>query len=191
MKKNLQDYIKIYPGLLDLQVCKDTVSDLSRMNWSPSAFKTYNQELVPMPGEEERYEFQIKETDYLETAPELMKAIWQSIFNYSSFYKFPWWPNWNGYTLPKFNIYKPTSIITEHCDQTSGSFDGTRNGIPILSIVALLNNDFEGGEFVMFQDELIPLKAGDVMVFPSLFLYPHKVTPIISGTRYSMVSWVW
>jgi len=191
MKKNLQDYIQIYPGLLNLQVCKATIDELSTMDVSRSAFKTYSQESVPMPGEEERYEFQITEDEQLKTSTELMKTIWQSIFNYTSHYRFPWWQGWNGHTLPKFNIYKPTSIITEHCDQTSGVFDGTRNGIPILSIVALLNNDFEGGEFVMFQDQPIPLNAGDVMVFPSLFLYPHKVTPIISGTRYSMVSWVW
>jgi predicted 2-oxoglutarate/Fe(II)-dependent dioxygenase YbiX len=81
--------------------------------------------------------------------------------------------------------------MSEHCDHITGVFDGNRKGIPILSLVGLLNDDFEGGEFVMFEDEEIPFNIGDIMVFPSLFLYPHKVNPIITGTRFSMVSWVW
>ena len=35
------------------------------------------------------------------------------------------------------------------------------------------------------------LNQGDVLIFPSNFLYPHKVNSIKKGTRYSFVSWVW
>ena len=54
-----------------------------------------------------------------------------------------------------------------------------------------LNNNYSGGEFIMFGDEYIKLDKGDIVVFPSNFLYPHRVEPVTNGTRYSFVSWVW
>ena len=64
-----------------------------------------------------------------------------------------------------------------------------------MTIVYLLNNDYEGGNLV-FGDhtsskeiltiEKVPNRA---IIWPSNFLYPHKVIPITKGTRYSIVSW--
>ena len=61
-----------------------------------------------------------------------------------------------------------------------------------LSTVLFLNDDFEGGEFLMFNEEKeIKFKAGDIMIFPSVFLYPHRVAPVTKGIRDAFVSWVW
>ena len=62
-----------------------------------------------------------------------------------------------------------------------------------LSVTVQLSNpnDYEGGEFVMFDDYEIKFKSGDLIIFPSIFLYPHLVKPVKKGTRYSFVSWVW
>ena len=68
-------------------------------------------------------------------------------------------------------------------------FDGQRKGIPILSIVGCLNDNYEGGEFVMW-DKIIKIPEGAVLVFPSNFMFPHKVNPVKKGVRYSFVSWV-
>ena len=65
-----------------------------------------------------------------------------------------------------------------------------RKGIPILSVLGVLNDDYEGGEFVLI-DEKINLSKGDIIVFPSNFMYPHKVEPVTKGTRYSYISWIW
>ena len=61
----------------------------------------------------------------------------------------------------------------------------------LYTFIIALNDDYEGGEFIMFDDTEIKFDKGDVIVFPSLFLYPHKVEPVKSGIRYSYVSWVW
>ena len=37
----------------------------------------------------------------------------------------------------------------------------------------------------------IKLKEGDLLIFPSSFIYPHEVKPIKKGVRYSYVSWVY
>ena len=78
-----------------------------------------------------------------------------------------------------------------HCDHIQSIFDGSKKGIPTLTILGSLNNDYKGGELILFKDKKIDLKAGNVVVFPSNFLYPHEVKPVISGVRYSYVSWVW
>jgi len=56
--------------------------------------------------------------------------------------------------------------------------------------VGNLNDNYTGAEFEMFG-EVIPLGLGDLMIFPSNFMYPHKVKEGIKGTRYSFVSWVY
>ena len=63
-----------------------------------------------------------------------------------------------------------------------------------LSISICLNNDFEGGEFVFdLPDGKIqyPQNVGDLIAFPSNFLFPHQVKKVTKGTRYAIVSWVY
>ncbi len=62
-----------------------------------------------------------------------------------------------------------------------------------LSIVVQLSNpnDYKGGDFHISTggEELAPSKGrGDVILFPSIL--QHEVLPLISGNRYSLVSWV-
>jgi predicted 2-oxoglutarate/Fe(II)-dependent dioxygenase YbiX len=75
-----------------------------------------------------------------------------------------------------------------HYDHIYDLFDGTIKGIPIVSIVANLNEDYEGAEFYC-RDKIIPLTTGDILLFPSNFMFPHGVTECTKGTRYSFVSW--
>ena len=91
----------------------------------------------------------------------------------------------------KFIRYFPGQTMQNHCDHIHDIFDGERKGIPTLSIIGILNDDYEGGELIMFEDKKIDTKKGDLLIFPSNFLYPHKVTPVTKGVRYSYVSWVW
>ena len=56
------------------------------------------------------------------------------------------------------------------------------------TIVANLNDNYEGAEFYC-RGKKIPLKTGDILLFPSTFMYPHEVKEATKGTRYSFVSW--
>ena len=60
-----------------------------------------------------------------------------------------------------------------------------------LSIVILLNNNFEGGglEMETNQGESVLKSTGDIVVFPSFL--NHKVTPVTKGARYTAVSWAY
>jgi len=62
-----------------------------------------------------------------------------------------------------------------------------------LSISVCLNNDYKGGEFVFHQpggnNLIYPQNIGDVIIFPSNFIFPHQVNKIEDGTRFALVGW--
>lgn len=60
--------------------------------------------------------------------------------------------------------------------------------VTTVSIVVYLNDDYEGGEiwFPRFGLTHKP-KTGDVVVFPSTYIYEHASQDMISGTKYSVV----
>jgi predicted 2-oxoglutarate/Fe(II)-dependent dioxygenase YbiX len=88
----------------------------------------------------------------------------------------------------RFNRYKSGTLMASHIDHIHSLFDGECKGVPVLSIVGVLNDDFEGGDFIC-REKKIPLKGGDVLIFPSCFMFPHEVKEITSGARYSFVMW--
>lgn len=60
-----------------------------------------------------------------------------------------------------------------------------------LTVLAFLNDDFEGGRFFLQDghDKFYPPQAkGTILVFPSWIL--HGVEDVITGTRYSVVAWM-
>lgn len=59
----------------------------------------------------------------------------------------------------------------------------------VVSLVAFPNDNYEGGElYFRLQNVMAKPKAGDVFIFPSNFMYPHRAMPVKSGTKYSMVT---
>ena len=62
-----------------------------------------------------------------------------------------------------------------------------------LSSILILNNDYEGGELCFEIDgkiEKIKNTPGNIIIWPSNFMFPHAVQPLKKGTRYSIVSWM-
>jgi hypothetical protein len=60
--------------------------------------------------------------------------------------------------------------------------------VTTVSIVAYLNDDYEGGEiwFPRFNLSIKP-EPGDILVFPSTYIYEHASKDMVSGTKYSVV----
>jgi hypothetical protein len=60
--------------------------------------------------------------------------------------------------------------------------------VTTVSVVAYLNDEYEGGEIYFPRFDLtIKPKPGDVVVFPSTYIYEHASNDMISGTKYSIV----
>lgn len=187
MSMNVKDYMKVYDNFIDDSLCKTLVSQLEKAQWQIHSF------YEPATGNYTSYDKELS-VCYLQTkeSQELQNKIWFAIEKYLiKDLNFSWFNSWRGYTPVRFNRYNVDTRMKEHCDHIHSMFDGERKGIPTLSILGSLNDDYEGGELVFWQDQVIELKAGSIMIFPSNFIYPHKVVEVAKGTRYSYVSWTW
>jgi hypothetical protein len=78
--------------------------------------------------------------------------------------------------------YKPGQHFAVHSD-SGFSYNCT------VSSVMYLNDDYEGGElWFPFLDLTYKPKAGDIVIFPSTYIYAHASKPITSGVKYSAVT---
>jgi hypothetical protein len=87
----------------------------------------------------------------------------------------------------EFLIYPPGGRYTTHIDTFLSPGSVCRK----LTVVAFLNDNFEGGRFYLqVSNEKLypPQKPGTVIVFPSFL--PHGVEDILSGERYAVVCWM-
>jgi predicted 2-oxoglutarate/Fe(II)-dependent dioxygenase YbiX len=56
-----------------------------------------------------------------------------------------------------------------------------------FAVLIYLNDDFEGGELVFpLQNITIKPEKGMMVIFPTSYMYPHAVSPVFSGKRYSV-----
>ena len=188
LKTDLKHYVKHFKGRIDKNLCDTLVQEMNTIQFEEHTFyDARTGKFKPRSGSQELS----MSWDDCPSRPTLSKKIWYVIHDYLKYINLPWFGQWSGYTPPRFNKYDEDKKMALHCDHIQSMFDGERKGIPTLSVLGVLNDDYKGGEFIMFDDTEIKFDKGDVLVFPSLFLYPHKVEPVKSGTRYSYISWVW
>lgn len=186
MNKSIGAYIMHYKNVVSEHNCQEIIKEMNEKLWQQHTYS------IPTSDESFSYENDLEVSfDESNSAKFLHEKIKYCISDYLKALDLKWFTALEGCTVPRFNRYKVGTEMRLHCDHISTIFDGTRRGSPILTVLGALNNDYEGGEFVMLEDLVIPLKAGEILVFPSTFLYPHEVRQVTKGIRYSYVSWAW
>jgi hypothetical protein len=189
ISQNINDYVKVYENHLHPYLCESACENLAKINWTEHTFHN------SVTGQLHSYDHELSVSyDNIPEREEINKQIWFALERYvlKDFASFnDWFNGWNGYTNIRFNRYDPTTQMKLHCDHIHSMFDGQRKGVPVLTVLGALNDDYEGGELMMFGDQKVHLPAGSVVVFPSNFMYPHEVKPVKSGIRYSYVAWSW
>lgn len=88
----------------------------------------------------------------------------------------------------RINRYKEGGFMSRHYDSIHHSH-GQHYGYPHATVLLYLNDDYEGGEFIVADKKLKP-KSRSAVVFPSNFMYPHEAEVVTKGTRWSIVSWL-
>lgn len=184
--KNLRDFVKVYNDWFSKEERRKKIAELKKSKWEQHTFATYDESNLNLSGDKEL------NTSYCDAFDNkyIMQRLWDGYYKYVEDLGLPYFNSWAGFSQVRYNRYQPGQTMALHCDHIRTLFDGQRRGIPILSAVGLLNDNYKGGEFIMWEEE-ITLKAGDLLVFPSVFMFPHLVKPVESGTRYSLVSWSW
>ena len=196
MKKKIEDYLITFPNFLDKDFCKEAIKDLENDPdlWEKHSFYNYKEDVqMSRSGDNELDVLYSQDyrTALLFSRNIIMEKIHTAIQEYINICDCKWFAEWAGYTSIRYNRYSLHQTMALHCDHIHDMFDGEAKGIPTLSLLGLLNDDFEGGELIFFEDKKIDTKQGDLLIFPSNFLYPHGVEPVTKGTRYTYVSWVW
>jgi predicted 2-oxoglutarate/Fe(II)-dependent dioxygenase YbiX len=187
MDYDLRRYVRVY-DVISPDKCDDIMEELTSVEWKESHFYNPRTDTSgPVSGQREF----INSYQQIPSSQYVMDVIYSTIGNYISDVNFHWWQGWEGFSAPRWNRYEENKVMKEHCDHIHSLFSGDRKGIPILSVLGIINDDYTGGELVFFEDQVLPLSKGQIVVFPSNFLYPHRVDPVKSGIRQSFVSWVW
>lgn len=189
MSMDLKDYVKFY-DFLDKNFCDNLVKSIQDNDWNIHTYHSETDKIL------KSYDTDLSVCldQNLQQTKIINEKMWNVLNDYirkDFSYMNDWFSCWNGYSYIRYNRYDVDKEMKLHCDHIQTLFDGSRRGIPTLSILGALNDDYEGGELVFWETEVMELKAGQIMVFPSNFLYPHLVRPVTRGTRYSFVSWCW
>ena len=186
---NLKDHIFEYP-LLSEDECNQICLTLDEEGWEDFAWYSNKYEQVDIHKQSKTQStFNDKATEIIQPHinNELFSAFHTTyhdptITNGESF-----WENCSGI---KFNKYNIGDYLSPHHDHIRDFFQGDFRGIPVTSLVGVLNDDYEGGDFVFWGEHIVNIPKGHVIAFPSIYLYPHEVTPVTCGSRYSWISWI-
>ncbi len=95
--------------------------------------------------------------------------------------------------LPQDTLYHETYNLLKYRENEEYKvhYDGGTGQPRTISCICYLNDDYEGGEleFPNFDIKIKP-QAGMLILFPSSYPYKHVAHPVISGTKYNLVTWI-
>ena len=200
-KENLGSGIVCYRGVIKKEI--DVINRLENTLGSVADYRELSPEgkahhWMPayvgyqklMPNYRDCVDFKFKKTDLEPDTSEdsiKLQALWQDVYDakveavndYRRDYNLGDLKYWEAFNFIK---YGPGQHFQEHHDH-GFSYNCT------VSLVAYVNDDYEGGElYFRLQNLKIKPKAGDLYIFPSNYMYPHQAMPVTSGTKYSIVT---
>jgi predicted 2-oxoglutarate/Fe(II)-dependent dioxygenase YbiX len=182
----LKDYILVLEDIIPDKVCNDILNEYENSNeWLDTTVGgkgDINKEIRNCTTIGMSLNGVIKKNKNLRKIldDKVFECAKKSIENYNEKFKQAHISKDSGYQLLK---YEKGGFYTQHIDSFTE--------IPrTISCSFTLNDNFKGGEFSFFNNNIkYSLKKGSVIMFPSNFLYPHSILPVIEGTRYSIVTW--
>tara|TARA_R100000008_G_scaffold21041_1_gene11076 strand:- start:83 stop:676 length:594 start_codon:yes stop_codon:yes gene_type:complete len=188
----LADCIHVEKGIIPSSVCDYIIDEIETKEWSPHTWYNWMEDSVES---EPTMELDVQ-TITAEFQEMLTPIIIKAGYNYTHAhsYRHPSCVQRTSNIMQKltpirFNRYSSGQIMRQHIDHIHDIFDGKEKGIPVLSFILNFNDDYEGADLFFWEDHVIPLGKGDIVMFPSLFLFPHGVTEATKGMRYSGVCW--
>lgn len=184
--------INVYKGIFDLDFSNRCISTLennlfgsSKYQWSPAHVTESD---IPMYDARNCLDFKIGHKNLGERDREnaqlydIHQEAFDKIYPASQDYGAYWGVGIQYFET--FNFVKYSGAGTHfniHADHGPAY-------VCTVSMVGYLNDDYSGGEiyFPRFNLEIKP-EAGDLIIFPSTFIYEHASKPIKDGTKYSIV----
>jgi predicted 2-oxoglutarate/Fe(II)-dependent dioxygenase YbiX len=186
----LNNFIKIYDEIMPWEILSNFLKYINKVNFEPS-------KIINTGNPEGSVDFNIRRTfvytlnDYHQS---LTNVHWYNLIkNYFNKNLNKYKSEVSGYCFWDQIIdisvlkYENNGFFTWHTDDAAE--------IPrTLSCILLLNNDYEGGNLCFKNPDgtgewEVEVKPNRMIIWPSNFLYPHTVKPVMKGKRYSVVAW--
>ena len=180
--KNLNDYIFV-EKIFESSFCDEILSLIKEEEWVPHLWNTYTRDSNSYREDELESAYFFDDRIHTIIMNSIGKMVVEKIPESRVF----------GITNAKLNRYKVGMSMKKHADHIYSLFEGSKRGIPIISTVTALNDEeeYKGGDFIFTElDKTVRLKKGEVLIFPSLFIYEHCVTTVTKGIRYTAVNWL-
>lgn len=180
----LEDYIQVVPGVLTKKACADILKLIKASDkWAPAGTRRN------INGDPDTRNCSTLMLSDLKTTDAALAQVDSMLFPAASAAL----RKYIELCAPEYNITIDTGY--EALRYEKGGFYKTHvdafNIRPrVLSCSFALNDNYEGGEWAFFGEELkLKTPIGSAVLFPSNFCFPHQILPITKGTRYSVVTW--
>lgn len=191
--RNLIDFVHIEKSVIEPDTIQTILENNQNENigWERHSWSSYDPNGGYTMSHQEGCLVKSCQRDPLFPHMEIQNCISKSVNNYAEKIRSNMPSNLGVHfsTPLRLNRYQKGVSMNEHADHIHSIFDGQAKGIPIMSLVAQLKDADQGGDFYMFGDTKLDFTAGDILIFPSVFLYSHRVEEIVEGEKWSMVSW--
>ena len=210
LTKLITDFIKYYPEILDNETCDLIVSELKKVDLTnvDSVFVRTSPYLSS--GGSFLYSINVDDNG-LNLSNSYFRKLADAITigknryleeqpKYSHRYGFSSGENFGVYedvgSKLLVQYYPVGGSMSEHIDNTKGRFYMKEHHELCLerphaqlSCLLYLNEDYEGGTFVV-ADQEYETKKGSVIYYPATFMFPHKVNTVTKGERWSVATWL-
>ncbi len=117
----------------------------------------------------------------------MLQQIWQDVYDrqspavtdYCNIFNIGELKYWEAFNFVRYSV---GHHFQEHADH-GYSYNCT------VSLVNYINDDYEGGEIVFPKwDVSLKPSSGDLVVFPSNYMWSHIAMPVTKGVKYSIVT---
>lgn len=186
-KQNLSDHILYLKSFINVEDCEELIRSLSGEGLDKST--AYTDGLLNDDAD-----------SFFDPDIDVIKKIQDHIYNeglklYSEKVR-PF--NWSYFNTKKF-YYSEMMIRRYHCNsEFSYHYDDFLEELfpqwfvrrkNVLSCTVYLNENYEGGDIQFAFGKSYQPSRGDVIIFPSNWMFYHRVNKITMGTKYSGTFW--
>jgi prolyl 4-hydroxylase len=183
MAVKLNDLIKVYDNVLPINVCQSLI-DFYEKNLDK--IETINEDKRPSFSQINLTEFHNQDEETTKIHNYVISRVLDHKKIYYEYVDSRAFPKENSFEQFRIKKYRNNGedLFDSHVDVKS--YSSARR---YLSFLFYLNDVDEGGETI-FTDMKIKPKAGRLLIFPPLWMYPHKGCQPISNEKYIMSTYL-
>jgi SM-20-related protein len=169
-------------NFLDAETCANL---LVEVNSSPTT-----QAPVYIEGTEGTIHENIRKTTSLHPSDETISEMWNRVFQQKTLLEDHFGVSLTDCERPQFLRYKEGDFFVRHQDGNTKQLDFDHLRVRRISIVVFLNKNFSGGTLKFSDSETsfdLPGETGLLVAFRADVF--HEVCPVISGERFTIITW--